>query len=170
MMKKQMTKKMIRLLAELLKNSKKSDRELAKVLGMSQPTVSRLRSNLVKEGFVQEFTVIPDFKKMGFEILAISFAKLKLTDEIIEKGKEWMNRYPNIIFAARAEGFGKTGVMISLHKNYTDYSRFVAENRQHWGGIMEDYDTMLITFSEPAVKPLSLKYIAELLEKSESSL
>jgi DNA-binding Lrp family transcriptional regulator len=52
---------MMSLLLELLKDSKRSDRELAKVLGVSQPTVSRMRSRLVKEGVIRDFTVVPDF-------------------------------------------------------------------------------------------------------------
>ena len=70
-------KKMMKLLLELLKDSKRSDRELAKVLGVSQPTVSRMRSKLVKEGVIKSFTVIPDFVKMGYEILAITLVKTK---------------------------------------------------------------------------------------------
>ena len=62
-----MKKIMMRLLLELMKDSKRSDRELAKVLGVSQPTVSRMRSRLVKEGIIREFTVIPNFVKMGYE-------------------------------------------------------------------------------------------------------
>ncbi len=69
-MKKELTKK---LLSELLKDSKRSDRELAKVLSVSQPTVTRRRNSLVKEGTIQEFTIIPDFAKLGFEIMAFSF-------------------------------------------------------------------------------------------------
>jgi len=64
-----MKKIMMRLLLELMKDSKRSDRELAKVLGVSQPTVSRMRSRLVKEGIIREFTVIPNFVKMGYEIM-----------------------------------------------------------------------------------------------------
>jgi len=159
---------MMRLLAELLKDSKKSDRALAKVLQVSQPTVSRVRSKLVKEGLLREFTVVPDLQKIGFEIMAISCVKLKLPEETVERGREWMNRYPNIIFAAAAEGFGKTGVMISLHKNYADYARFVAENRQHWQEYMEDYDTMLVSLGGLVVKPLSFSYLAKTMEKSEA--
>lgn len=157
----------LKLLAEFLKDSKRSDRELANILRVSQPTVSRIRSKLVKEGLVQEFTVIPDFKKIGFEILAISCVKLKMTDDIVERGKKWMNRYPNVIFAARGEGFGKTGVMISLHKNYTDYSKFVAENQEYWEETMQGYDTMLISLSGVVVKPFSLRYLAKLIQTSE---
>ena len=62
-----------RLLRELLKNSKRSDRELAKVLGVSQPTITRIRHKLEQEGVIRDYTIIPDFKKLGFEIMAIEF-------------------------------------------------------------------------------------------------
>jgi DNA-binding Lrp family transcriptional regulator len=167
-MKKGVKKKMMSLLFELLKDSKRSDRELAKVLGVSQPTVTRLRSRLVKEGMIREFTVIPDFVKMGYEIMAISCVKKrKAITEMEEKATEWMKKYPNIIFAARAEGMGKNGVMISLHKSYTDFSNFVAEQLQYWGEDVVDHDTMLVSLRGIIVKPLSLKYLAELEGTSE---
>lgn len=39
----------LKLISELLKNSRRSDRELAKTLGVSQPTVSRTLKRLEKE-------------------------------------------------------------------------------------------------------------------------
>jgi DNA-binding Lrp family transcriptional regulator len=158
-----MKKRREKLLFELLKDSKRSDREIAKVLGVSQPTVSRMRQRLVKEGMIREFTVIPDFVKMGYEIMAISSVKTRnpLTVEFVEERKNWMMRFPNIIFLANAEGRGKNGVMISIHKNYTEYSRFVMEQLPHWA---KDYDTMLISLKGIIAKPLSLRYLAE--EKS----
>lgn len=66
-----MKKIMMSLLFELLKNSKRSDRELAKILGVSQPTVTRMRGRLVKEGMIKEWTIIPDFVKIGYRIMAI---------------------------------------------------------------------------------------------------
>ena len=42
------------LLRELLKNSKRSDRDLAKSLGVSQPTLTRMRKRLEKEGYILE--------------------------------------------------------------------------------------------------------------------
>jgi len=161
-------KRMMSLLLELLKDSKRSDREIAKVLGVSQPTATRLRNRLVNEGMIREFTVIPDFVKMGYEIMAISCVKKrKAVTELEQKAVDWMNKYPNIIFAARAEGMGKDGVMISLHKSYTDFSNFVAEQLRHWGDEVEDHDTMLVSLKGIIVKPLSLKYLAELEETSE---
>lgn len=41
-------KSMIKLLLEMMKNSRRSSRDLAKVLGVSQPTVTRTRQRLEK--------------------------------------------------------------------------------------------------------------------------
>ncbi len=161
-----MKKIMVKLLLELLKDSKKSDREIARILGVSQPTITRTRNRLVEEGVIKEFTVIPDLAKMGYEIMAISCVKTKnpITAELGEEATKWMMKFPNIIFVANAEGMGKNGVMISLHKNYTEYSKFVREHLLHWGKGIQDYDTMLISLKGIIAKPLSLRYLAE--EKS----
>ena len=164
-MKKRTKRRMMSLLLELLKDSKRSDRKLAEVLGVSQPTVTRMRQRLVKEGMIQEFTVMPDFVKMGYEIMAITCVKTRnAITEPTEKAIEWGRKFPNIIFMANAEGMGKNGVMISLHKNFTEYSKFVRENLQYWGKDIQDHDTLLISLKGVIAKPLSLRYLAE--EKS----
>ncbi|MGD0160671.1 MAG: Lrp/AsnC family transcriptional regulator [Candidatus Bathyarchaeia archaeon] len=43
----------IRLISELMKNSRRSDRQIAKELGVSQPTVSRTIARLEKEGILR---------------------------------------------------------------------------------------------------------------------
>jgi DNA-binding Lrp family transcriptional regulator len=43
-----------RLISELMKNSRRSDRELAKALGTSQPTITR--GKLEREGIIKEYT------------------------------------------------------------------------------------------------------------------
>jgi DNA-binding Lrp family transcriptional regulator len=159
-----MNKKMSRLLLELLKDSKRSDREIAKVLGVSQPTVTRTRHRLVKEGAIKEFTVIPDFVEMGYEIMAISSFKLKVDKGSVEKAKKVTMAKPNIIFASSGHGMGKNAVIISLHKNYTDFSRFLSGLRLEGGDALRDYDTMLIGLREKVVKHLSPKYLADLEE------
>jgi len=39
----------LKLVSELMKNSRRSDRELARAMGVSQPTVSRMIRKLEKE-------------------------------------------------------------------------------------------------------------------------
>jgi len=156
-----MKKTMRKLLCELLKDSKRSDRKLAKVLGVSQATVSRMRNKLVKDGMIQEFTILPDFPKMGYEIMAISLAQTKMGPEIEEKAKKYMNKHPNVIFVARAEGMGKNGLMISLHKDYADYSHFFMNHLVYWRDIIENHEEILVSLKGPFVKPFSLRYLAE---------
>lgn len=163
-----MNKRMKGLLLELLKDSKRSDREMAKVLGVSQPTVSRMRWRLVEEGMIQEFTVIPDFVQMGYEIMSILCFKSKVNKESIEKIVRITMSKPNIIFASRAQGMGKNGMLISLHKNYSEFSRFVNDLMLEAGDDLKDYCSMLVSLKDGIVKPLSLKYLAEQEEKNNS--
>ena len=152
-----------KLLAELLKNSKKSDRELAKVLGVSQPTVSRVRDKLRREGMIREYTIVPDFAKLGYEIMAVTIAKAKatLSPSQQEKAKELVVENPQAIFVASAEGMGRNGVMISLHKSYSDFRNFMTDLKFMSEGYMEDVDSMLVSLKSPMiVKPLSLAYLA----------
>jgi len=160
-----MKKTMMKLLLQLLKDSKRSDRELAKVLDVSQATVSRMRNKLVRDGVIKEFTVIPDFTKMGFELLAIISCKSESSKEIAEKARKWTMSKPNVIFAGRAEGMGKNAVIVSIHKNFTDYSNFLTQLRFEGKGIVEDYETLIVSLNGFIAKPLSLKYLAELCEK-----
>jgi Lrp/AsnC family transcriptional regulator for asnA, asnC and gidA len=160
-----MKKTMMKLLLQLLKDSKRSDRELAKVLDVSQATVSRMRNKLVRDGVIKEFTVIPDFTKMGFELLAIISFKSESSKEIAEKAIKWTMSKPNVIFAGRAEGMGKNAVIISIHKNFTDYSNFLTQLRFEGKDVVEDYDTLIISLNGFIAKPFSLKYLAELCQK-----
>ncbi|UCE28621.1 MAG: Lrp/AsnC family transcriptional regulator [Candidatus Bathyarchaeota archaeon] len=152
---------MLNLLRELLKDSSKSDRKLARILGVSQPTVSRTRNKLVTDGFIEHFTVIPDLPKMGFEILAVNCFRSRVNKELKEKAREITMANPNIVFSARCQGEGKNGIVISLHKSYTDYSRFITNIIAEGGDDIEEHETFLISLNDYVAKPLSLKYLAE---------
>ncbi len=152
----------LRLLLELMKDSKKSDRELAKILGVSQATVSRTRKRLVKDGFIKEFTIIPNFAKLGYELLVITTGKYKVprTEEFVRKGQDWMVKYPNVIFVSKAQGINTDGIMISLHKSYTEYDKFVTELKSEFGDAVEATDNILISLQGFIVKPFSFSYLA----------
>ena len=53
-----------------MKNSHQSDRAVANRLNVSQPTITRARVELEKE-YVKEYTLIPDFPKIGYEIMVM---------------------------------------------------------------------------------------------------
>ena len=122
-----------------MKNSKTSDRELAKRLGVSQPTVSRIRAKLEKEGYIKEYTVIPDFVKLGFQLASFILVKLKkdLSKEELEKArqislKDMAERAPNeMVLFNRGMGGGYTGVLVSFHKSYSDFSELLTRMREY---------------------------------------
>src|SRR3990170_5278963 len=157
-----------KLLAELLKNSKKSDRELGRVLGVSQATVSRIRTKLERNQVIQQYTIIPDFTKLGFELLAITTGKFKVprNEKFMERAIAWMKKYPNILFSSRAQGMGKDAVIISLHKDFTDYENFMVALKSDWIDSVEDEESILVSLKGIVVKPFSLKYLAEMLNHS----
>lgn len=129
----------LRLISELMKNSRRSDRELARALKVSQPTVTRTRCKLEKEGYLKEYTVIPDFAKLGFQLA--SFILIKGTKsrsaEVMEKArqitlKDMAERAPNeIVLFNRGMGGGYTGVIVSFHKSYSDYTELVGRMKQY---------------------------------------
>lgn len=154
----------MRLLLELLKDSKRSDRKLAEIMGLSQPTITRMRQRLVEEGTIQGFTAIPNFEKIGYQIMAITVAKAKatLTPDELEKAKKLVLENPRVIFVASAEGMGGNGVMISIHKSFADYHAFMNKLKLESRGFMEKVDTILVSLdSQTMIKPLSLAYLAE---------
>ena len=157
-----------RIVFELLKGAKRSDREIAKVLGVSQPTVTRRRAILERE-LIEGYTAIPKWKKLGYNILAITVIKSKqilgLEDNyeaVIEKGKKWLMGKPNVIMGGGCRGMGKDAFMISVHKSYSEFNEFMFENKRKMGDQVEDYQTYLVDLGgRELLKPLHLKYLAE---------
>ena len=152
------------LLRELLENSKRSDRELAKVLKVSQPTITRTRRKLEEKGLVQDYTIVPDFRKMGFEILVITFVKMHpdiLVGETRERAEKFAEKFPNVIFVSSGKGLGMTGVIISLHKNYTEYYKQVNQLRVDLKDVTEDIQSFIIPIGEEEYKRFSLTHLKD---------
>ena len=60
-----------KLLAELLINSNRSSRELAKAIGVSAATVINHVQRLESAGIITDYTVMLDFERLGFELTVI---------------------------------------------------------------------------------------------------
>jgi len=153
-----------KLLRELLKNSKRSDRDLAKILKVSQPTITRTRHKLEKSGMIQDYTIVPDFRKMGFELLAITFIKMRpeiLMPEVFEKAKKYTEKFPNAIFSATGEGLGMTAAILSFHQDYTDYHRKWNRMRLDWKDFLQDIQSFVVSLEEGEIKRFSLTYLKD---------
>jgi DNA-binding Lrp family transcriptional regulator len=117
-----------RLISELMKNSRRSDRELAKVIGVSQPTVSRMIKRLEEEGIIKEYTIIPDFNKLGYEIMGFTFVKMKqnLNSNEQKEFREFVSKFakehPHAeLIGVSGMGLNKDHVFVSFYKDYSTY-------------------------------------------------
>ena len=155
-----------KLLGELLKNCRRSDRELAKALGTSQPTVTRRRANIEKN-FIDGYTAIPKWEKIGFEIVAFTFvkhnikyAKPEVREEALRKVEEWMMKQPNVVLAIEGQGMGWDGIVISFHKNYSDFTEFMKKHNSELSDVLIDSQSFISNISPTATrKPFHLKYL-----------
>ena len=60
-----------KILAELLINSNRSNREIAKAIGVSAATVINHIQRLESAGVITDYTVMLDFERLGFELTVI---------------------------------------------------------------------------------------------------
>ena len=154
------------LLLELMKNSHRSDRQIGKALGISQPTVTRRRAFLERD-FIEEYTVIPNFGQMGFEIAALTFIKINPNlkkgaqkEKVVEELKEWYRAQPKVLAVVEGQGMGWDAVCISLHENYTDYASFLTAQQSDLSDIIVDSQSFQSALKMGnAIKPFHLKYL-----------
>ena len=158
--------KLIKLLFELIKNSKRSDRDLAKILGISQPTVTRLRKILEREAITQ-YSVIPNLSYLGFDILALTFSHSKeLVHPLFDKGKEWAKDQPNVVFISTGQGIDSDALMVSVHKDYADFVKFYHVFRRDWGKYLQNFKVFLISLSGSVImKHFTFNYLIDAYQK-----
>src|SRR4030042_6667293 len=95
------------LLSELIKDPKLSDRQIAKKMGSSQPTITRKRREMEEERLL-DYTAVPNLKELGFEILAMTFgnrvAYPSHAELQIQKAKGFIERHQNTVFVSSGRG------------------------------------------------------------------
>ena len=170
-----------RLIAELMKNSRRSDRELAKALGVSQPTVSRLIGRLQKEGVIKEYTMVPDFCKLGFNLMAVIMFKLKANspEQFRQQRKaarelDVKEHRPHLI-VMNGIGLGKDLVLISFHKDYGDYAAYMKDMKDAASSSMkafmdvESIEGFLMDLSDKShYQPITLSTVATHIRTEEN--
>lgn len=162
------------VLSELMKNAKLSDRDMARKIGSSQPTVTRVRRKLEKNGYIREYTVIPNFRKLGYEILAVTLFKYKKrTDaEKTKKVKEMLgDSFKNdgpfeIIMAEMGMGGRYNAIMISIHRDYKSFMGLMNWAQQFYDLELDEVGSFLVNLAaEVRFQPLTFASIAKHLLK-----
>ena len=166
----------LRLISGLMKNSRRSARELAKIIGVSQPTANRMLKRLVEEGYIREFTIVPDFKKLGFQIMTIGLTKMKkeidpdFIEEVRRKLRENEKKNPSpTLLSISGMGMNSDRVFILLSEDYSTYSKYASMLRQYPLIEMEEISSFMIDLNDESIfMPLSFSSLAAYLEKKQS--
>jgi len=156
------------LLFELMKDSHRSDRQLAKALGISQPTVTRRRA-LLEDNIIEGYTVVPKFGQIGYEITAFTMLKTTLNhkkgqekEEACKRLNDWYMKQSNVILVADGQGMGFDAVCVSLHESYTDYAQFLRTQNSELSDLITETQTFIADLKPGVIiKPLHLKYLAK---------
>jgi DNA-binding Lrp family transcriptional regulator len=110
-----------KLLGELLLDSKRSYRELARAIGVSAATVINHVQRLESAGVIKDYTVRLDHERLGYELTVV-------TEIIVSKGKlletdEEIAKIPNV--CAVYDTTGQTdGMVVAKFKSRSDLSEF----------------------------------------------
>jgi DNA-binding Lrp family transcriptional regulator len=167
----------LRLIGELSRNSRRSDRELARALHVSQPTVTRIRSRLEKEGIIREYTIVPDFIRLGYEMVSITFAKMaeapsqETIAEIMKKAKEMEKKNPSpTIVSMRGIGCEADYVSVAFHRNYSEYTEYAKYIRQFPHVKVDEIKSFVIDLNDQShFRYLTLTIFADYLSRTKES-
>ena len=155
------------VIAELMKNSRRSDRELAKALHTSQPTVGRIIKRLEKMGIIKEYTMIPDFSKLGYKIMGITQMKVEevnkgqfeemVDTEVRPFEKEMV--FANLLAVVGADA-GKNRAFVTLYKDYSAYAEAMKIVKQVSFSRGEDVESFLVDLNTEQYRLFTMSAIA----------
>jgi len=167
----------LKVIIALIKNSHRSDRELAKVIGVSQPTLSRARGKLEKQGMIKEYTIIPDYLQLGLQLLSITFTKMngpfskEILDDMKKRARNTMSEHPSaLILGNTGMGCNADYMAIAFHRDYDEYSEFMKDIREYPSVNIDETRSFIVDLSEKdQMQPLSFSHLAGYLEKAKES-
>lgn len=154
------------LLFQLLRNSKLSDREIAKKLKTSQSTITRNRHKL-ENRFIKSYTVVPDLSKLNINMIAFTFANFSTpTPDLMKKISNFIEEEKNVVFAGHGEGMRKTGIIVSFHKDFSDLTEYMKNIRLLCEGFSDSVETFIVSTNK-LFKTLSMANAVEELVNNE---
>jgi DNA-binding Lrp family transcriptional regulator len=167
----------LKLVIELLKNSHRSDRELAKAIRVSQPTLSRTRVKLEKQGMIKEYTIIPDFLELGFTLLSMTFTKMneslseEMIDDLKKRAGNTMRGHPSaLILGNTGMGCNADYVAIAFHRDYSEYIEFMKDIKGFPNVNIDETRSFLIDLlNKNQFQPLSFHHLAGYLAKAKKT-
>ena len=159
----------LKLISELMKDSRQSDRELAKKIGVSQPTITRTRTKLEKKGVIKEYTMLPDLSKLGYEIMALTFVRFreqvsrKDLDEVLKAARNLERKLPHsTLMVMSGIGMNYDRVILSFQENYGSYTEMMQMIRQLPFLDVDHIESFMVNLKDKShFQPITFSIMAE---------
>ncbi len=169
----------LKVLFTLLSLSNKSDRAIAKILGISNTSLSKRRRRLEKDGCIKEYTVIPDLHSMGLDVIVFYFSSTSdmLTPAQLKESRELALKHPEVLCLLEEQNLaGTSWFAVTIHKTYDGFvelSKKVQEDvlsLHPQSQILPRYERHTLIFHTEKLfpKPFSFRNL-ELLFKQENN-
>ncbi len=125
----------LKILLALLTHGGKSDRAIAKVLGVNNSTLTKRRRKLEQEGYIKEYTFLPDFHKMGLEFVVFSISS---TSEVVPPENlkflhELSQKLPEMLCLLEDHDVAGTNwFSITVHRNYDEFVKLYEKVQEEY--------------------------------------
>jgi DNA-binding Lrp family transcriptional regulator len=151
---------------ELMKNSKKSDRDIAKKLNISQPTVTRIRKSLEKKA-IKAYTLVPIFPEIGIDLISFNFINCENPKKVMDFClRGIVKKNPKILFRSTGEGMKKNCIIVGLHKDFRDFVDFITNIRSQCKSSKNDFESFIVPTTRDHVLDFATPVLA-LLKKDK---
>ncbi|MEK6970526.1 MAG: Lrp/AsnC family transcriptional regulator, partial [archaeon] len=123
---------------ELAKNARLSDRELASKLKTSQPTITRLRSRMMEDKYIDRFVILPNLGKLGLNFWSVTTMRPSSTSSS-RKILQWAHDSPPVLLAGEGDGPRMHSILIeSIHADFSQYQEFIRDFKDKFAGQITD--------------------------------
>lgn len=131
------------ILSTLTKNSRKSNREIAKELKISKETVSNRINYLIENNYIKAFSLKINYEKLGFNEYNLFIKFKKINSEILENLILFFEKNENVTWIGKC--FGKYDLKIALiFKNISEINKIIKDISSKYGTNLEIIDSIYI--------------------------
>lgn len=166
----------LKTLFALISSGGKSDREIAKTLRISNSSLSRKRKKLEEEGYIKEYTLIPNFYKMGLKVIVFSSCS---TSDVVppENAKfiqDLMLNIPELLCLFEGHDVeGTNWFAVTVHRDYDEFVELYKNVMEECGALqhMPHVESKRLVFHTNRLLPkaFSLRQLEFLFQNKFSS-
>jgi DNA-binding Lrp family transcriptional regulator len=125
------------------------------VLGVSQPTVTRTIHKLEAEGYIKEYTIVPDFAKMGYDLMAFTFIKMrenlntKEQNEFKDSIRKFAKEHPHAeLIGVQGIGLKKDYAFVSFFRDYSSFAEIQRHSRNFPFSSVDELESFLVNLKD----------------------